>query len=139
MKRTLLTAAAASVLLALGAGAAVSSGQHQAASPPATPAITQHPATPEGAAAFVAEAEERLMALSEYVGRVAWVRATHITFDTMWLEARANAEFTELQVALANEAARFNDVEVPDDVRHRLAGDEGRLRPHGRDRQRRRA
>ncbi|WP_374275743.1 M2 family metallopeptidase [Brevundimonas sp.] len=120
MKRTLLTAAAASVLLAAGAGAALSHGQDQVAAPAATPTITQHPATAEGAAAFVAEAEETLMALSEYVGRVAWVRATHITFDTMWLEARANAEYTELQVALANEAARFNDVEVPDDVRRKL-------------------
>ena len=120
MKRTLLTAAAASVLLAAGAGAALSQGQDQMAASAATPTITQHPATAEGAAAFVAEAEETLMALSEYVGRVAWVRATHITFDTMWLEARANAEYTELQVALANEAARFNDVQVPDDVRRKL-------------------
>lgn len=120
MKRTLLTAAAASVLLAAGAGAALSSVQDQPAAPAPAVTITQHPATAEGAAAFVAEAEQKLLALSEYVGRVAWVRATHITFDTMWLEARANAEYTELQVALANEAARFNDVQVPDDVRRKL-------------------
>ena len=51
---------------------------------------------------------------------MAWVRATNITYDTMWLEAKANAEYTELSVKLANEAARFNDVDVPFDVRRKL-------------------
>ncbi|HAV50041.1 MAG TPA: peptidyl-dipeptidase, partial [Brevundimonas sp.] len=72
------------------------------------------------AAAFVADAERQLAEASEYAGRVAWVRATNITYDTMWLEAKANAEYTELSVKLANEAARFNDVEVPFDVRRKL-------------------
>ncbi|RYF96731.1 MAG: peptidase M2 family protein, partial [Caulobacteraceae bacterium] len=43
-----------------------------------------------------------------------------ITYDTMWLESRINAEVTETQVALATQAARFNDVEVPADVRRKL-------------------
>ena len=73
------------------------------------------PATAAGATAFVAEAEARLAALSEEAARIQWSRATNITHDTMWLESRINAEYTELQVELANGAARFNDVEVPAD------------------------
>ena len=85
---------------------------------PAT--ATEQPATAEGAAAFVADAETRLATLGEYAARIQWTRATNITFDTMWLEAKVNAEVTELQVQLANEAARFNAVQVPEDVRRKL-------------------
>lgn len=84
------------------------------------PAAGEQPATAESAAAFVADAETRLATLGEYAARIQWTRATNITFDTMWLEAKVNAEVTELQVQLANEAARFNDVQVPEDVRRKL-------------------
>ncbi|WGM46468.1 hypothetical protein KOAAANKH_01336 [Brevundimonas sp. NIBR10] len=90
------------------------------ASAPSTSAVTEQPATAEGAAAFVAEAEAKLATLSEYAQRVQWTRATNITFDTMWLEAKVNGEMTELQVQLANAAARFNDVETAPDVRRKL-------------------
>ncbi|MBW8303183.1 MAG: M2 family metallopeptidase, partial [Brevundimonas sp.] len=76
--------------------------------------------TAADAAAFVADAETRLAALSEEAARIQWTRATNITHDTMWLESRINAEYTELQVELANGAARFNDVDVPADVRRKL-------------------
>jgi len=82
--------------------------------------LTGQAPTAAEAAAFVADAEKQLAEASEYAGRVAWVRATNITYDTMWLEAKANAEYTELSVKLANEAARFNDVDVPFDVRRKL-------------------
>lgn len=129
MKRTLMTASAVCAL-ALGACASTAMEQPSERYPdgggPATTPIPSEaaddgfPQTAEGAAAFVADAEARLMELSEYAGRVQWVRATNITFDTMWLEAKANAQFTELQVELANGAARFNNVEVPADVRRKL-------------------
>lgn len=82
--------------------------------------LTAPTPTAAEATAFVADAEKQLAEASEYAGRVAWVRATNITYDTMWLEAKANAEYTELSVKLANEAARFNDVDVPFDVRRKL-------------------
>ena len=115
MKRVLLSAAAA---CALTACASMSPAAQAEATTPA--AAEQFAATPEGARAFVLDAERRLMELSEYVGRVSWVRNTHITFDTMWLEARANAEYTELGVELANEAARFNDVDADPETRRKL-------------------
>ena len=121
MKRTLMTAAAACAL-SLAAGCASLGMDGDGPPTPvadAAPAAAS-PATAESASAFVAEAEARLAALSEEAARIQWTRATNITHDTMWLESRINAEYTELQVELANGAARFNDVEVPADVRRKL-------------------
>lgn len=127
MKRSLMTASAVCALafgLAACAGMGMAEGATGApaadsASQPAD-ARTRFPATSQGAAAFVSDAETRLAALSEEAARIQWTRATNITFDTMWLESRINAQYTELQVELANGAARFNDVEVPADVRRKL-------------------
>ncbi|RZJ83654.1 MAG: peptidase M2 family protein, partial [Brevundimonas sp.] len=117
MKRTLMTAVAV-CSLAFAAGFTTSNSQAAVQAPAA--ATTEYPATAEGAAAFIAATEARLAEVSEYAARVQWVRATYITSDTMWLEAKVNAEATELQVQLAGEAARFNDVEVSADVRRKL-------------------
>jgi len=118
MKRTLMTAVAACALIAGTGGAAPAPDTSVPIQTPAPAAAA--PATAEAATAFVAEAETRLAALSEEAARIQWTRATNITFDTMWLESRINAEYTELQVELANGAAAFNDVQVPDDVRRKL-------------------
>ncbi|MET0293737.1 MAG: M2 family metallopeptidase [Phenylobacterium sp.] len=91
MKKTLL-AAAATIILQVSPGAAA----------PAPTAVE--------AKAFVAQAEADLEALSLYVNKAAWVRATYITDDSQWLEARANAEQTELATRLAKSAARFDGV-----------------------------
>jgi len=114
MKRLLATTAAIAMLAAAGAAAATTPA------PRAQAAAAAFPATPAGAAAFVADAEKQLAELLEYAARVQWARATNITFDTMWLESRVNAQVTELQVKLANEAARFNRVRATADVRRKL-------------------
>ena len=124
MKRHLMTATAVCAL-GLGLAACATLGMDQAdaapaAASPAPQASTEFPVSAQGAADFVADAEKRLADLSEEAARIQWTRATNITHDTMWLESRINAEFTELQVELANGAARFNDVEVPADVRRKL-------------------
>lgn len=129
MKRTLMTAAAACALTfgmagcaSLGmAGEATAPASVDEAAVAATRAVDAAAVpTAADATAFVADAETRLAALSEEAARIQWTRATNITYDTMWLESRINAEYTELQVELANGAARFNDVEVPADVRRKL-------------------
>ncbi len=122
MKRQLMTAAA---ICALGLGLAACAGTGMSQTAAAAPARTaaaapDFPVTPAGAVAFVASAEERLAALSEEAARIQWTRATNITFDTMWLESKINAEYTELQVELANKAAAFNEVQVSGDVRRKL-------------------
>lgn len=117
MKRQLMTAAAVCAIGLAVAGAAVATTPVRA---PAQSAAASFPATPAGAAAFIADAEKQLAELSEYAARVQWARATNITFDTMWLESKVNAQVTELQVKLAGEAARFNDVRAAPDVRRKL-------------------
>ncbi len=122
MKRQLMTAAAVCAL-GLGLAACATMGMDRADAAPAattSQASTEFPVTAQGAAAFVADAEKRLADLSEEAARIQWTRATNITHDTMWLESRINAEYTELQVELANGAARFNDIEVPANVRRKL-------------------
>ncbi len=118
MKRTLMTAAAACALTLVAGCASLGMDRIETPMPDAAPAAA--PTTAAAAVAFVADAEARLAALSEEAARIQWTRATNITHDTMWLESRINAEYTELQVELANGAAAFNDVQVPADVRRKL-------------------
>jgi peptidyl-dipeptidase A len=66
--------------------------------------------TPAEAKAVVVKAEAEIAANSEYVNKSSWVRATYITEDTQWLEAKAQAEQTALVTRLAKEAARFDGV-----------------------------
>jgi peptidyl-dipeptidase A len=94
-----------------------------AADPLAAPPAADDGAAPTAAMAdeFVARAEKQLEDLSLYVNKSGWVNATYITEDTDWLAAKAGAEYTELQVRLANEAARFNDVQgLSFDTRRKL-------------------
>jgi peptidyl-dipeptidase A len=74
----------------------------------------QAPARPTAAEAkaFVDKAEKDLEALSLYVSKSSWVRATYITEDTQWLEAKANGEQKELATRLAMQAARFDGVQT---------------------------
>ena len=124
MKRSLMSTAAVCALALIAgcatADAATPAQAQTAETAPAAADQSRYPVTAEGATAFVADAERQLAEINEYAARVQWTRATNITFDTMWLESKVNAQVTELQVSLANEAARFNDVEVPADVRRKL-------------------
>ena len=92
-----------SKLLAAAAAFAVLTGGAAQAQAPAAP-------TPAEAKAFVDHAEAELAALNVYVNKASWVKATDITPDTEWLEAKANAEQSALVTRLATEAARFNGV-----------------------------
>lgn len=74
----------------------------------------------EDAREFVERVEAFQHDFGEYSARVAWVNATYITHDTNWLRARASAEGTEQRVRFANEAKRFNDLELPDEVRRKI-------------------
>ncbi|MDP1601287.1 M2 family metallopeptidase [Phenylobacterium sp.] len=64
------------------------------------------------AKAFVDKAEAELAAFSPYVNRSSWVRATNITEDTQWLEAKATSEQNELVTRYAMQAAKYNGVAV---------------------------
>ena len=91
-------------------GVAYPAGSPGEAFASAEAATQSGPVTAADADAFVARAEKQLADLSLDVNRAAWINATYITPDTDALAAQAGAEYTELQVQLATEAARFNDV-----------------------------
>src|SRR5690349_6675779 len=76
-------------------------------------------ATEAEAAAFVAQAEKELSALSLSTERANWINATYLTDDTDALAAEFGARSTQLSVRLAKEAAKFNDVKGFD-VRRKL-------------------
>jgi len=93
------------------------------AAPPAPGApivATPSPPVALGAEAFVLKAEAELARMAEIANRVAWTRATYITADTMWLDAKASAEQSTLAVVLAKEAARYDRVDVDPVTRRKL-------------------
>ncbi|GGA70221.1 peptidase M2 [Neiella marina] len=81
---------------------------------------TKPTATKQDAIDFVAEAEATLADLSVEVSRAEWIYQTYITEDTASLAADAGESFTATTVALAHKAAKFDDLELPDEVRRKL-------------------
>ncbi len=83
-----------------------------------------HAAAPKPTAAeaiaFVTKAEADLAKANTYAAKAAWVRATYITEDTQWLEAKAGAEQNELATSLAMQAARYNGVKLDPVNRRKL-------------------
>ncbi|MDB5470954.1 MAG: peptidyl-dipeptidase [Caulobacter sp.] len=116
MKKTTLLAAAAALALTTGL-TAVAVGQTPAPTPAAAPAATP---SPEEAKAFIDKAEADLAKLSEYVNKASWVRATYITEDTMFLEAKAGAEATTLATDLAVQAAKYDKTAADPVTRRKL-------------------
>ncbi len=91
-------------------------------------ACSQGPAeTPETGAPTVEEADEFITGVEdwyrdfgEYSARINWVNATYINYDTDWLASRVAAEGTEMGVKFANEAKRFNDLDLPAEMRRKI-------------------
>ena len=85
----------------------------------ALPAAAEPPTVGE-AEAFVAAAEEALLDAWIARERAAWVQANFITEDTDLLVAEASRREMELTVELAQQATRFDDLELPYDVGRKL-------------------
>jgi peptidyl-dipeptidase A len=106
----LLLALTALVLLALPA-AALAAPHDEAAQPAATPAT---------AAEFVDHAEQELLELTVAAERANWVQSNFITVDTQEIAAAANENLLNATTRLAEEAARFDGLELPYDIRRRI-------------------
>ena len=76
--------------------------------------------TPEQARAFVEKAEIELLAASNAANVAQWVQETYITGDTQALAASANEKQTAIQVRLAKQAAQFDGLSLPEDVKRKL-------------------
>jgi peptidyl-dipeptidase A len=86
----------------------------------ATVAQAQTKPTAEEAKKFIEEAEARLSELTNNAERASWVQSTYITPDTETIAAQANAVLTAAGVDYAKQAARFDGVQLPDDLRRRM-------------------
>ncbi len=78
------------------------------------------PPAADEARAFLDDAETRLLDAWISAGRAAWVQSTYITGDTTALAAEAQAGLIGLTMELAAGAARFDGVELPEDLRRKL-------------------
>jgi peptidyl-dipeptidase A len=95
--------------------------QTEPTQPMQTAEITTPPTpTAAEAAQFVAEAEARLATMNVDAQRASWVQSTYITYDTQILSAKENEKLINAGVELAKQAARFDKVELPFDVRRKL-------------------
>jgi len=85
-----------------------------------TAAAARPDPTPEGARAFLDEAEGRLLELSNRASRAAWIMSTYITDDTERMSAEANKGLIAATMELAQQARLFDGLSLPADVRRRL-------------------
>ncbi|MGB0986086.1 MAG: M2 family metallopeptidase, partial [Pseudoalteromonas spongiae] len=76
--------------------------------------------TAQDAKAFLANTETELMALYNEVSRAEWIYANFITHDTSGLSAAANEKMTAAVVRLANEASKFDKLDLDEDSRRKL-------------------
>jgi peptidyl-dipeptidase A len=85
---------------------------------PAAP-VTTLPTAAE-ARAFVEAAEAELYELGVQAARTAWIQNTYITYDSQILAAEARGRVVAARARLAAEAARFQNVDLPDGVERKL-------------------
>jgi peptidyl-dipeptidase A len=85
-----------------------------------TAATTQSTPTADDARHFVDDAEARLAAMNVEQQRAEWVAENFITYDTQIITAAATEKQTALGVDLAKQAARFDTLELPYDLRRKL-------------------
>ena len=76
--------------------------------------------TVEDARVFLEAAETELLDMWIDAGRAAWVQSTYITEDTTALAAAAQTAVIGATMRLAAEAARFDTVELPEELRRKL-------------------
>ncbi|MBI2189136.1 MAG: M2 family metallopeptidase [Acidobacteria bacterium] len=72
------------------------------------------------ARAFLREANDTILRLSNEANQAGWVQNTYITVDTEAIAARANAAFMTAVTRFAKEATRFDNVELPESERRLL-------------------
>ncbi len=109
MKLFASVALAALAIAGLSHSASAQGRATDQAAPGAAPALA-FPLTAQGAADFVAAAEQDLSEFSIDASRVSWINATYITPDTDALAASKGAEKTEKDVRYALDAARYAEV-----------------------------
>ena len=76
--------------------------------------------TAADAKAFLDSAQARLAKMSEEVSHASWLASTYINVDSQFTEALAVERYTSLAVELAQEAAKFDSVDLDPETRRML-------------------
>lgn len=76
--------------------------------------------TTESPADFIARVEKTYAEVGEASARTSWAKATNITYDTNWLEAKMAEEMTTLAVDFANQTKRYQDADMAPAVRRKM-------------------
>ena len=118
--RSIFLGASAIALLAACGDQSSSGGPAQPAEGETRVVVDEAPPTREDAEAFIERVEKWTRDFGEYYSRVSWVQATYINYDTNWLVTKADTEFTEQGVKFANEAKRFNNLDLPAELTRKL-------------------
>jgi peptidyl-dipeptidase A len=82
--------------------------------------LSEHPATPEGARAFLEEANREALRLVNASSRAGWTQSTYITVDTEQMAAEASEALISAVTRFAQTARRFDGVAVSDLERRQL-------------------
>ncbi len=120
--RNILLIAASAATLAFAACTQPDANSPGATGPNSSAASPSGPATLQEAKEFLAAAETEVAELSEYGARVAWINNNFITDDTDALAAKVGEEFALLSTRLANQAKRFDDLNLPPDMARKMDG-----------------
>jgi peptidyl-dipeptidase A len=78
------------------------------------------PATKEEAEKFLADAEKRLLDLNIKSNRADWVKSTFVTDDTEALSAEANEKLIATTSELAEQARRYESLDLSPDAKRKL-------------------
>ncbi len=78
------------------------------------------PATLQDARTFLERANADMLRLSNRANRAGWVQSTYITPDTEALSAEATEALVSAVTAMAKEAARFDRLDLPPDLRRQM-------------------
>ena len=121
MRKLLLVATSLTALTL----AACNQGETDLATPAESSTVTtvtnvNNEPTIQGAKEFIEQTEKELIELGEYAARVYWINANFITDDTNWLAQKVGAETAKLSTRLANEAKKFNGLDLPADMARKL-------------------
>lgn len=120
IKTVLFGVSAAALLVGCGEQTGSSQAPAQPAEGETQTLVKEAAPTRADAEAFIAKVEKWTREFGEYYARISWVQATYINFDTNWLVTKADTESTEMGVKFANEAKRFNDLDLPEEMRRKL-------------------
>ncbi len=84
------------------------------------PVETETAPTPQEAKEFLKAAEEELARENELVYRMSWVQQNFINVDSNFVLQKLSADYAKMSTRLSSEAKRFNDLDLPADMKRKL-------------------